>query len=124
MSVFVSAAAPAAQPNAIVSLLPLLAIGVVMYFLMIRPQQKKQRAQRELISQLEVGDEVLTIGGVYGTIRAIDADSDDVILEVAPGSTIRMVRGAIARPVNPQEPDDEEVEDEDDFEDADPDPAD
>ena len=117
----------APQGGALIQIAPLLLIGVVFYFLMIRPQQRKQRAQRELVSSLGVGDEVLTIGGIYGTIRAIDDDTDDVILEVAPGSTVRIIRSAIARPVNQDDLDDEideDEEDEDDFEDADPGPAD
>lgn len=68
---------------------------VVFYFLMIRPQQKRARAQRELLQGLEVGDEVLTVGGMFGTIRTME--DDEVTVELGPGIEIRMVKSAIAR---------------------------
>jgi preprotein translocase subunit YajC len=68
---------------------------VAMYFLMIRPQQRRARAQRDLIQSLEVGDEVVTIGGMFGTVR--DVDDDAVMVEVSPGTTLRFVKSAIAR---------------------------
>src|SRR5439155_6681221 len=76
-------------------LIPLVLMGGIFYFLLIRPQQRQRRAQRELIESLDVGDEVVTIGGLYGTIRAVDDES--VTLEVAPQIDLRFVRGAIAR---------------------------
>jgi preprotein translocase subunit YajC len=81
--------------NPLVTFLPLILIGVVFYFLLIRPQQRRARAQRELIQSVDVGDEVVTIGGIFGTVRSMDDDS--VTLEVAPGTTMRFVRSAIAR---------------------------
>ena len=65
------AQAPAAQAGAgatLMSLLPILLMFVVLYFLMIRPQMKRQKAHRELIAALAVGDEVLTAGGIMGRI--------------------------------------------------------
>jgi preprotein translocase subunit YajC len=76
-------------------LLPLLLMGAIFYFLLIRPQQRRTRAQRDLIESLDVGDEVITIGGVFGTIRALDEEA--VTLEVAPGIQVRLVKSAIAR---------------------------
>jgi preprotein translocase subunit YajC len=76
-------------------LLPLALMGGIFYFLLIRPQQRRQRAQRDLLGSLEVGDEVVTIGGVYGTIREID--DENVTIEVAPGVQMKFLRGAIAR---------------------------
>jgi len=81
--------------SGLVSLAPILLIFVAMYFLMIRPQQKRARSQRELLESLEVGDEVLTVGGMYGTI--VDMDDESLTVEVSPGTSIRMVRNAIAR---------------------------
>lgn len=68
---------------------------VIFYMLLIRPQRRRQQAQRQLIESLDVGDEVVTLGGMYGTIRALDDES--VTLEVAPSVDIRFARGAIAR---------------------------
>ena len=81
--------------SAIGLLLPLVLMGGVFYFLLIRPQQRRQRQQRELIQSVDVGDEVLTIGGIYGTVRRI-AD-DEVTIEVAPGVEMRFLKSAIAR---------------------------
>jgi preprotein translocase subunit YajC len=80
-------------------LTPLLLFGIMgagLYFVMIRPQKRRMQAQRELLNQLEVGDEVVTAGGIFGTI--VDIDDDDVItVTIAPGTNIRMLRGGISR---------------------------
>jgi preprotein translocase subunit YajC len=81
--------------NALVTLAPLLLIFVAMYFLMIRPQRRRMMQQRELLESLEVGDEVITVGGVLGVIREID--DEYLTLEVSPGTQIRIVRSAVAR---------------------------
>jgi preprotein translocase subunit YajC len=70
-------------------------MGGVFYFLLIRPQQKRQRAQRDLLGSLDVGDDVVTIGGAYGVIR--EMDDETVTIEVSPGVQIKFLRGAIAR---------------------------
>jgi preprotein translocase subunit YajC len=81
------------------SLIPLLLLPVIFYFLLIRPQQKKQRAQQALLNEIGEGDEVMTTSGVYGFVNAIDGDM--VWLEVAEGVEIRILRGAIAKKVVP-----------------------
>lgn len=72
---------------------------VVMYFLMIRPQQKRRREAEQMQSQIGPGDEVVTIGGLYGTV--VTVDDETVMLEVAPGVQTRYARPAIARVVPP-----------------------
>ena len=81
--------------SAVGLLVPLVLMGGVFYFLLIRPQQRRQRQQRELLQAVDVGDEVLTIGGLYGTVRRIT--DDEVTLEVAPGVELRFLKSAIAR---------------------------
>ena len=103
------------KANPLVTLLPIVLIGVVFYFMLIRPQQRRARAARELTSSTEVGDEVVTIGGMFGVVREIDDDS--VLLEVAPGTELRFLRSAIARKLNP----DDEVPADDVDDHADPD---
>ena len=76
-------------------LLPLVLMGGIFYFLLIRPQQRTRRRAAQLLQSLEVGDEVQTIGGIFGTIRELDDDS--VLIEVAPDVEVRFLRGAIAR---------------------------
>ena len=69
----------------------------VMYFMMIRPQQKRRRQAEQMQSSIGPGDEVVTIGGLYGTVTSVDDDT--VMLEVAPGVHTRYARPAIARVV-------------------------
>ncbi|HVF33338.1 MAG TPA: preprotein translocase subunit YajC [Acidimicrobiales bacterium] len=75
-------------------LLPLLVLLGIMYFLLIRPQQQRVKAQRALVSSLEVGDEVATIGGILGRILTID--DDEAMIETTPGTVLRVRRAAIA----------------------------
>jgi preprotein translocase subunit YajC len=74
-------------------LLPVLMLAV-MYFLLIVPQRKKQKAHADLMRSLGPGDEVVTTGGIYGGITEVDGD--DVYLEVAPDIEIKIARRAIA----------------------------
>jgi preprotein translocase subunit YajC len=99
-----------AQPNAIVSFLPLLLIGVVFYFLLIRPQNQRRRAQMEMQSSIEVGDDIVTTAGIYGTITEIDDDYGIVTVEVAPGVEIRLARAAVATRLADDDEFDDEVE--------------
>lgn len=81
-------------------LTPILMIALlfgVMYFMMIRPQQKRRKEAEAMQSALAPGDEVVTIGGLYGTVTRVDDDT--VSLEVAPGVETRYARPAIARVV-------------------------
>jgi preprotein translocase subunit YajC len=106
------------QANPIVAFLPLLLMGVVFYFLLIRPQNQRRRAQLEMQSDVEVGDEIVTTAGIYGTITDIDDDYGIVTVEVAPNTDIRMARAAIAQRLIDE---DEFVdEDEDEVEGAEP----
>ena len=86
----------------------------VMYVLMIRPQRQRQAQQQSMIDGCGVGDDVLTTGGIYGTVTQVDGD--DVVVEIAPTITVHMTRRGIAAVLPPEEEDeaDEEVEDEDD----------
>jgi preprotein translocase subunit YajC len=80
-------AAGGAQPNAFMQLLPLVLIFVVFYFLLIRPQQKRQKEHQALMASLVEGDHVITIGGAYGTVRTIE--DDDFGAFDAPGFPLR-----------------------------------
>ena len=75
-------------------------IGVVgaFYFILLRPVMRQQRQRRRDISSLDVGDEVLTTGGLYATVREIRTSEDGpmvIVLEVAPGVTVRAVSDAV-----------------------------
>lgn len=97
--------------SGLVSLLPFVLIFVVMYFLMARPQQKRAQEQRRLVASLEPGDEVVTIGGVFGDI--VEVDDAEVILEVYDGTQVKFLRSAIARKVVPEVDEIDEVDDDD-----------
>jgi preprotein translocase subunit YajC len=85
-----------------------------MYFLMIRPQQRRRREAQQLQSTLSPGDEVVTIGGLYGTI--VEADDETVTLEISPGVHARYARPAIARTISRAGDDEEEEVDEEEEE--------
>lgn len=72
----------------------LAAMAVLFWFLLIRPQRRRQAAQRALLADLSTGDEVITAGGIFGTVRSV-AD-DHLVLEIAPGTQIRVAKEAVA----------------------------
>ena len=86
------AAAP--QQNPLVAFMPLILIFVIFYFLLIRPQQKKQKEHRNMLSALQVGDNILTNGGIFGRITEIEGDV--LTLELADKVSIQAHRGYIA----------------------------
>jgi preprotein translocase subunit YajC len=77
-------------------------IGGLFYFLLIRPQRTRQKKTQELQSSLGVGDEVQTIGGIYGTIEYFDEETDTAIIQVEGGGKLRVARRALAGKVTPK----------------------
>jgi len=82
-------------------LISLALMVAIFYFLLIRPQQRRARQQRDLLGSLQVGDEVVTVGGMFG--RITDMDDESVTLDVGAGR-VRFIRQAIARKVTYGEP--------------------
>jgi len=80
--------------SSIMSFLPIILIFVVFYFLLIRPQQKKAKDHRTLLSNLKEGDQVMTSGGIYGRITGIR--DDKVTLEISDKVRVKVNRGHIA----------------------------
>jgi preprotein translocase subunit YajC len=75
------------------SFLPLILMFAVLYFIMIRPQMKRQKETKTMLAALAVGDEVLTVGGIFGKVTAL---KDDVVtVEVAAGTQLQLQKGAI-----------------------------
>ncbi len=101
-------------------LILLLAMLVLLWALLIRPQRSRQRQQQELLHSVEPGDEILTVGGLYGIVQEID-EEDDLVVEVADAVHVRIARRAVAGVVKP---DDETDEDEDSPEDEEQDAVD
>jgi preprotein translocase subunit YajC len=86
-------AVPGGQ-NPIASLIPLILMFAIFYFLLIRPQQKKAKEHRAMMETLKKGDQVVTAGGIHGKITAVD---DSVVtLEIASGVNIKVNKGHIA----------------------------
>ena len=85
---------PSAQSNPILSFLPLVLMFVVFYFLLIRPQQKRQKEHGEMIKNLKKGDRVVTSGGVIGTVHTFQ--DDYVVLKVGDQDTkLEVLRSAV-----------------------------
>jgi preprotein translocase subunit YajC len=82
-----------------VSYLPLIAIAVVLYFFMIRPQQRKAAEAKKFRESLAKGATVVTIGGLHG--KVVDLSDESVIIEVDRGTKLKFDRSAIAREVKP-----------------------
>jgi preprotein translocase subunit YajC len=82
---------------------------VVMYVLMIRPQRQRQQAQQTTIEGAGVGDDILTSGGIYGTINHVE--DDDIVVEIADGLSVHMTRRGIAAVLPPDEEEEDEEED-------------
>ena len=98
MSVAISLAMWAAAPSGgagAIGMLPILLLIPVLYFLMIRPQQKRQKKWQEMLGQIKPGDKITTAGGVRGTILSIKDDA--IIMRVAPdGIKMEVAKTAIA----------------------------
>jgi preprotein translocase subunit YajC len=80
--------------SALVQFLPLVLIFVVFYFLLIRPQQKKQKDQRAMLGALRRGDRVVTGGGILGTVSKV-VSPEEVEVDIASGVRVRIVRSTI-----------------------------
>lgn len=100
---FAQAAGGAGGGSAIASFLPLVLIFVIMYFLLIRPQQKKAKELRAMVDALRRGDQVLTQGGIIGKVTKVN---DDGVLEVeiAEGVKVRILKHTIIQVMNKTEP--------------------
>ena len=81
------------------SLWPLVLMGGIFYFMLWRPQKKEQQKRQDLLNSLKEGDEIITIGGIYGKIKAISEKR--VKVEVAEGVVIEMARNAVSGFQNP-----------------------
>jgi preprotein translocase subunit YajC len=81
-------------------LIILVAMVAIFYFLLIRPQQAQKRRMQEMLDKLAPGDEVITIGGIYGDV--VEVDDEKVVLEIAEDVHIEVTRRAVANIVPPE----------------------
>jgi preprotein translocase subunit YajC len=91
-----TAPAPGGAAGGLIQFLPMIFIFVIFYFLLIAPMRKKQRRTQEMLAKLKKGDEVITSGGVFGRISALDEERGFVILQISDNTRIKVLRNAIA----------------------------
>ena len=82
-----------ADSGGLMGFLPILLMFVVLYFIMIRPQMKRQKETRAMLDALAVGDEIITVGGILGKVTAMK--DQNVTVEIASGTEVIMQKGAI-----------------------------
>ncbi|TNJ40905.1 preprotein translocase subunit YajC [Phaeobacter sp. B1627] len=89
--------------NAITQFVPLILIFAIMYFLLIRPQQKKLKDHQNMVQALRRGDQVVTQGGVIGKVSKVKEDGE-IEVEIAEGVKVRVVKSTVAQVLNKTEP--------------------
>jgi preprotein translocase subunit YajC len=92
---YAQAASPFGGDSMLVSLLPFILIFVIMYFLILRPQQKRQKQHSEMVKNVRRGDTVITSGGLVGKVIKV-SDDEQIEVEVAEGVRVRQMRSMIA----------------------------
>ncbi len=83
--------------------LPMILIFVIMYFLIFRPQAKRQKQQQAMIESLKKGDKVVTAGGIYGTIMGVQEKEQAFILEIDNNVKVKIARASIARKIGKED---------------------
>lgn len=91
------------QPSMMPTILMLVAMFAILYFFMIRPQQKKQKEIQKFRNSLTVGQDIVTIGGMHGIIKSINDADNTVTIEVATGVKIKFAKAAIVPNYSDQE---------------------
>jgi len=114
---FAQAAGDAAQPGIFQSMMPLVLIFGVFYFLLIRPQQKKQKMHREMLGSIRRGDRIVTGGGILGVVTKVVGDGE-LMVQIADGVKVRVDRGLVSSVISKPEPADKADEESDDEADA------
>ncbi|MCB2115530.1 MAG: preprotein translocase subunit YajC [Rhodobacteraceae bacterium] len=100
---YAQAAAAPGGAGALVQFMPLILIFAIMYFLMIRPQQKKMKEHRAMVDALRRGDQVVTQGGIIGKVSKVKEDGE-LEVEIADGVKVRVVKATIVQVVSKTEP--------------------
>ena len=91
--------------SAFASFVPLILIFAIMYFLLIRPQQKKVKEHQAMVAALRRGDQVVTQGGVIGKVSKVKEDgSNEIEVEIAEGVKVRVIKNTVAQVLNKTEP--------------------
>jgi preprotein translocase subunit YajC len=93
----------------------IIVLFALLWFVLIRPQRARAQAQQRSLQSVEPGDEVLTVGGIYGIVQELEPEEEggDLVVEIAEGIHVRVARKGLAMVVKPDEDDDEEDEETD-----------
>ena len=91
---YAHAQAVAQQPSMLASFIPLILIFLIFYFLLIRPQQKKQKEHKILLDSIQRGDEILSSGGILGKVMKVD--NDRLTVEISKGVNVTVIRSTVA----------------------------
>jgi len=89
--------------NAMAQFLPLILIFAIMYFLLIRPQQKKMKTHQSMVAAIRRGDQVITQGGLIGKVAKVK-DDNEIEVEIATGVKVRVVKSTIGSVLSKTEP--------------------
>jgi preprotein translocase subunit YajC len=100
---YAQAAGGAGAAGALTQFLPLILIFAIMYFLLIRPQQKKLKEHKAMVEALRRGDQVITQGGIVGKVSKVKEDGE-LEVEIAEGVKVRIIRSTIATVLSKTEP--------------------
>ncbi|KIC42288.1 preprotein translocase subunit YajC [Ruegeria sp. ANG-R] len=90
--------------GAFAQFLPLILIFAIMYFLLIRPQQKKVKEHQAMVEAVRRGDQVVTQGGLIGKVSKVKEGDNEIEVEIAEGVKVRVVKSTIAQVLNKTEP--------------------
>jgi preprotein translocase subunit YajC len=99
---FAQAAGPSGAASSLMSFIPILLIFVIMYFLMIRPQQKKVKEHKSMVEALRRGDQVVTSGGIIGKVTRVG--DGDLEVEIAPNVKVKIVKATVTQVLSKTEP--------------------
>ena len=91
---YAHAQSAAQQPSMLASFIPLILIFLIFYFLLIRPQQKKQKEHKVLLDSIQRGDEILSSGGILG--KVIKVDNNKLTVEISKGVNVTIIRSTVA----------------------------
>ncbi len=91
----------------LVGLAPLLLLGVAFYFLLIRPQKNRQKAQAQMVADIGSGVEIMTTAGIFGTV--VSSTDDLILLEISPGVIVRILPAAVSKVIEPPVPEESEL---------------
>ncbi|EEX10390.1 preprotein translocase, YajC subunit [Ruegeria lacuscaerulensis ITI-1157] len=92
------------EGGAIAQFLPLILIFAIMYFLLIRPQQKKMKEHQVFVEAVRRGDQVVTHGGLIGKVSKVKEGENEIEVEIADGVKVRVIKSTIAQVLNKTEP--------------------